>query len=260
MDFDIALAEESRSFLLVVSQLPPETPVPTCPGWTVEDLVWHLTDVQMFWGLIVENELGEPDAAEEMKAERPGSYNDLLALFERESARLTSALTARANDVPVWTWSDDHTVGFVRRRQAHEALIHRVDAETAADREPGTIDPALAADGIDELLRIHAGGIPEWATFDPEGVEIRVTANDVDRTWGAAFGRMHGTSPDTGKAYDIPALTVGVDAVSPNTAIVGTAADLDLWLWGRGRLDRLTVEGEEAVVHRLRELIAASTQ
>ena len=35
---------------------------------------------------------------------------------------------------------DDHTVGFIRRKQAHEALIHRIDAEVAAgNRTP--MDP-----------------------------------------------------------------------------------------------------------------------
>ena len=43
-----------------------------------------------------------------------------------------------------WNWSDDHTVGFILRRQAHEALVHRVDAELAAgDRTD--LDPLLAS-------------------------------------------------------------------------------------------------------------------
>lgn len=260
MNFDVALAEQSRSFLRVLSETPPDVPVPTCAGWTASDLLWHLTDVQMFWAAIVELELADPKKAEALKSERPEVYNDLLALFEQQSARLSAALQARSDDVRVWTWSDDRTVGFVRRRQAHEALVHRVDAEVAAGAPVGPIAPDLAADGVDEILRVFAGGVPEWATFEPEGLEIRVVATDVNQTWGAAFGKMRGTSPNSGKTYDIAALTVGVDAVSPNAAVAGSAADLDLWLWGRGSLDVLVVEGDESLVRRLRKLMIEATQ
>jgi uncharacterized protein (TIGR03083 family) len=260
MNLDIALAEESRTFSRLMSETPPHVPVPTCPGWSAADLLWHLTEVQMFWGLIVERQLQDSADAEPLKGDRPDDYHDLLAMFERESKRLSTALADTADDVEVWTWSDDHSVGFVRRRQAHEALIHRVDAEAAAGRVPGPIDMELAADGVDEVLRVMAGGVPEWATFEPEGVEVRIVATDAGRTWGAAFGQMQGTSPNSGKTYDIPALTVGMNAVSPNAAVSGTAADLDLYLWGRGSLDGLTVEGDATVVPRLRQLMHEATQ
>lgn len=259
MDFNAHLMEESKNFVRGMAQVPPVAPVPSCPGWTASDLLWHLTEVQMFWGTVVDNELSDPESAEASKEPRPDSYDDLLVLCERQTQRLTDALGVRADDVPVWTWSDDKSVGFIRRRQAHEALIHRVDAElTGAEASP--IDAGFAADGVDEVLRVFAGGVPAWATFDPEGIELRIVATDVERTWGAAFGRMIGTSPTSGESYDLPALTVGVDAVEPNTIITGTAADLDRWLWGRGRLETLTVTGDESVAGRLRELMTEATQ
>ena len=153
----------------------------------------------------------------------------------------------------------DQSIGFIRRRQAHEALIHRVDAEMAAGRK-SPVDRDLAADGVDEILRVFAGGIPDWATFEPEGIELRITATDVGQTWGAAFGKMKGTSPNTETTYDLPALTVGIDAVEPNVVISGGAADLDLWLWGRGTQDVLDVSGDQSLAPRLRELMAEATQ
>ncbi len=33
-----------------------------CPGWSVADLVWHLTEVHWFWGTIVEERLDAPPA------------------------------------------------------------------------------------------------------------------------------------------------------------------------------------------------------
>ena len=45
------------------------------------------------------------------------------------------------------------------RRQAHEALVHRVDAEQTAGlpvTDPGV---ALAADGVDEMLGVMVSGL-----------------------------------------------------------------------------------------------------
>ena len=57
-------------------------------------------------------------------------------------------------------------MGFVRRRQAHEALIHRIDAElTAGRRTP--VDPLLGADGVDEALRVMYGGVPGVGQVHP---------------------------------------------------------------------------------------------
>ena len=50
-----------------------------------------------------------------------------------------------------WTWSSDHSAGFVIRRLAQEIGVHRWDAELAAGIEH-TIEATLASDGIDEFL------------------------------------------------------------------------------------------------------------
>ena len=49
----------------VARQVPLDTPVPTCPDWSVADLVWHLTEVQHFWTHIVTNRPDGPDSDEE---------------------------------------------------------------------------------------------------------------------------------------------------------------------------------------------------
>ena len=53
----------------------------------------------------------------------------------------------------VWSWANDQTAGFSYRRQAHEALIHRLDAELAGG-ERTAIDARLAADGVGEVLGV----------------------------------------------------------------------------------------------------------
>ena len=108
-------------------------------------------------------------------------------------------LAATPPDTPAWTWSEDQTVGFIRRRQAHEALIHRVDAElTAGRRTP--MDPGLSADGVDEALRVMYGGVPPWGIFTPTGAgTLRLRAPDTGNTWLVTTGRFTGTDPDDAK-------------------------------------------------------------
>ena len=57
----------------------------------------------------------------------------------------------------MWMWNlDGRHAGYIARRQAHEALIHRIDAElTAGRRTP--VDAALGTDGIDEVLSVMHG-------------------------------------------------------------------------------------------------------
>src|SRR5256885_672811 len=84
---------------------------------------------------------------------------------------------------------------FVRRRQAHEALTHGVDAERAADRRT-PLDHDLSADGVDEALRIMYGNLPPWGSFTPDGVgTLRLRASDTGDTWLVTVGRFTGTDP-----------------------------------------------------------------
>lgn len=260
MDYLSHITEESAAFAGALAGVDPDAQVPSCPGWDASDLAWHLTEVQLFWGSIVGDRLSAPDRAEAAKPGRPETLAATTELFSAATERLVAALEAAGPDEPVWTWYEgDQTVGFVLRRQAHEALIHRVDAQLTAGGEP-TLHPDLAADGIDELLTVYLTGFPEWATFTADGETVRLRATDVDRRWGMCFGRMTGTSPNSGKRYDLDAVTVGEDAADPDLVLEGPAADLDLWLWGRGPGDEVRVAGSRELRGRLRDLVRESTQ
>lgn len=261
MDFVEHIRRESRLYRNAVSRCEPGARVPSCPDWDALDLLWHLTEVQWFWGAIVEERLTEPDSADGAKPDRPDGLEPGLDLFDEASERLARALEGTPPDTPVWTWHPlDQTAGFIRRRQAHEALIHRVDAEQAAGIDISSIDPALAADGVDEILTVMIGGVPDWATFTPDGQTMQLRTVMPERRWRIAFGRMTGTSPNTGNTYDLDAAAIGEGLGPSDTTISGDPVALDLWLWGRDSIDPLAVEGDAALVDRLRELAVAETQ
>jgi uncharacterized protein (TIGR03083 family) len=257
VDYLQALADESQWFGDAVTGADFEAPVPSCPGWKLADLIWHLAEVQYFWAAIAEGPLMKPELVADLTRPEPSL---LRGLFNEQAARLHRALSASDPATPCWTWKeDDQTIGFVRRRQAHEALIHRVDAElTVGTRTP--IDADLAVDGVDEILRVQIDGFPAWGTFTEDGVTATITETNNGRSWGLVFGRFTGTSPNTHTDYDLDALTV-VDAavLEPKMHLRGSAADLDLWLWGRATADALQVHGDDSLVARLRTLAAEST-
>jgi uncharacterized protein (TIGR03083 family) len=261
IDYLEAIRRESRRFREVLAGVDADSDVPSCPGWTAADLLWHLTEVQMFWGLIVEHGFDGPEPAQELKSPRPDSYEELLQLFDAESARLSDALAHRSPADTCWSWDPKGgTVEWVRRRQAHEAQIHRLDAELTAGRTT-PLGAELAADGVDEMLGVFIADIPEWGRFAPDGTAGVIEATDTDSTWAFAYGRFSGVSPGSGTNYDLDAVDL-VESVplSPTVRISGTASAIDAWLWGRGDVGGLTVEGDGELAVRLRAIAVEATQ
>ena len=74
------------------------------------------------------------------------------------------------------------------------------------------------------------------------------------------MGRFKGTSPNSGNDYDFPALMLTDHLEEPSVVLRGAASALDLWLWGRGPLDQITVEGDAGVAANLRAAAADGTQ
>jgi uncharacterized protein (TIGR03083 family) len=256
LDYVAHLAADSARFATVIDGLPPEAPVPACPEWNADDLLWHLGEVQWFWGTVVREQLSGPQA-ERLKPARPDDRAGLTDFYDHAHHDLRDVLAATAPSTPAWTWSEDHTVGFIRRRQAHEALIHRVDAEQVAGDRTG-MDPQLSADGVDEVLRVMYGYVPAWGIFTPGDAPLRLRATDTADSWLITLGRFTGTDPGDQKAYDEPAmLTASRDQGLPAAATVsGCAADLDCWLWRRSSGAQLERSGDQEVLDHFEAAIA----
>jgi uncharacterized protein (TIGR03083 family) len=243
---------ESQRFRDVLAGCDPRADVPSCPDWRADDLLWHLGEVQHFWAWVVTNRPKDPDAYQQ--PERPGDHAGLLAFHDEASSALVDALGAADPSDAAWSWSEDHTVGFIYRRQAHEALIHRRDAELAA----GTVTPFpidLAADGVEEVLDVMYGGCPPWGEFSPLPHYIRVDVTDTgDRVW-VQLGRFHGTDPD-GVDHEENDLNVVADpGVEPDAVISGTAEALDARIWRRADGAETHLTGSLEIVDRFRAII-----
>jgi hypothetical protein len=125
----------------------------TCPAER-ERLACHLGEVQWLWDTVLRERV--PGAEEPKPADRSG----LWRFFDTSTRAPYDALVTASPDTRVWTWAAEPTVGWVRRRQAHEALIHRVDAQLTAGNRT-LIGPRLYVNGFDEALRVMYGGVPD---------------------------------------------------------------------------------------------------
>lgn len=245
------IRRESVRFREVLTDTEPAISVPSCPGWTAADLLFHLGRVQHWRTHVVTGRPADPTEGY-VEPERPTAYDRLLAFFDEWSDRLAGALADADPADECWSWSADHTVGFVLRRQAHEALIHRLDAELTAGA-PTALDPALAADGVHECLDLMYGAMPPWGSFTPLPHHVEFAINDRDTSVWVQLGVFSGTSPDgverTGEPdlHVVPAPGIDADAV-----VSGTAADLDSWLWHRGDDSGIHVTGDKDVYARAR--------
>lgn len=208
MDFSHLIAQETARFADALRLTQPADRVPTCPDWDADDLLWHLTEVHAFWTRVLRSGAQADEDIEMVEASkppRPDTREETLALLADETSDLLAELGGRPDEQTAWFWLDTtRTVGATRRMQAHEATMHRIDAELTADVEPTAIDPALAADGIDHAFCVMWawwGTVPGFE-FVPTGGVVTLVASDLGRTWQVQPGRWQGVG-QSGKAYDV---------------------------------------------------------
>lgn len=262
LDYLAHLREDSARFALVLSDAPADGQVPSCPDWRTDDLLWHLGEVQHFWGVVVRDRMTDPQGYEEPV--RPRDRAGLLAFFDEATTTLQTTLADTDPAEPRYTWAEDKTAGFIIRRQAHEALIHRIDAELTADVARAPVAPDLAGDGVDEALRVMFGGCPPWATLEPApDSTVRIRTTDSGQSWLVTIASFRGTSP-AGNVYDAEPTVEVADHDDGSTAaaatVEGSAADLDCWLWGRPTIGEVERDGSEAVLGALQKVVSAGIE
>lgn len=139
---------ESRRLAEVVAQVDPHAPVPTCPGWELADLLYHLTEVHTFWSAVLARDPRDDaavEAIEEDKPARPATVAELLPVREAATAALLEQLGALDDEVPRWTWWDaDQIAGFTRRMQTYEARSPATSSTSHAPSGCTTASPPRA--------------------------------------------------------------------------------------------------------------------
>ncbi|WP_329270322.1 maleylpyruvate isomerase N-terminal domain-containing protein [Streptomyces sp. NBC_01451] len=131
--------------------------VPTCPDWSLEQLVRH-TGGALRWAELLVRTRAEKDVGEEQVPlgggpEPTGDPAALDAWLAETGDLLVGTLREAGPDATVWTWGWERSSGFWARRMAHEITVHRADATLTAGL-PYEVAADIAADAIDEWLQI----------------------------------------------------------------------------------------------------------
>ncbi len=150
-EFFAEIRSSAAQLAEIVGTSDPDLAVPTCPDWNLRQLGTHLGRVHRWAAEIVRARSAEripfnsvPDG------KYPAAAADRAAWINAGADRVCAAIGA-AGDEPVWAFGRMAPASFWARRQAHETMMHRVDAELAIGRE-AALDAELAADGVDEWL------------------------------------------------------------------------------------------------------------
>lgn len=219
-----------------------DLPVPACAPWNVRKVVAHLASV--YDHKVMAMRLGRKPMQGEWVTDEPYG-KDTVEWFEDEHAKLVAELMAHSPKAQAWSWWEaDQTVGFWYRRMALETAVHRVDVEMQFG-PPSAIDPALAVDGIDEVLTVMLAGDADAAASVPATGTVEVLADEA--AWSVAF-------------EDTRTVVTPGRRTSPRATLSGDPGALFLYLWGRVPLDGLTRRGDETRIALLRSRLAAATQ
>jgi uncharacterized protein (TIGR03083 family) len=216
--------------------------VPTCPEWTLRELIHHVGRTHHWAAAHVEQAAVNPLSEEESErawGAMPADA-DLTAWYLAANARLADALAAAPADLRCWSFLPAPSpLAFWSRRQAHEAAIHRVDAQLAATGWYDTFAADFAADGIDELVCGFYNRGRRLRSDPPRTLAVRAG----DGAWLVTIG------PEGPRGQRIEA-TAGDVA---DCTVTGTASDVYVALWNRADVRGLVAEGDPTVLDLWRD-------
>ena len=224
------------------------TPVPTCPGWDVGQLVRHLGGGQRWAATIVRTQASEPPPDDHFRRVEGGGDPAVLGPWLAESAReLADALREAGPDSAPWTPVAGRTSSFYARRFVLETVMHRADAVLALGG-PFDLADDLAVDAVDEWMEL--GSLTQMLDFYPErrallgpGRTVHLHATDtpadakaewvVDLTETLSWRRAHEKAAVAVRGPLTELLLVIYGRRSPadgTVEVLGDAEWLDRWL------------------------------
>lgn len=235
-DLLYAVRQNSRLLAAAARSVAPETRVPTCDRWTVAELTGHVAGVQSWVIGVLESRAQEFPGWPEPE---PASA-DPVGAFEAIAAKLQAALEALDPEAPVWNFEGE--VGPARwwiRRMAHEAAIHRVDAEAAAGIASRVDPPEVAADGLDEMFSLFAARRARNKRLQTMRGDFHFHTTDTPGEWVIVFGE--------------DGVELRREHAKSSVAVRGPASALLLFAYQRGPADEVEVLGDAGLMDAWRE-------
>jgi uncharacterized protein (TIGR03083 family) len=229
-----ALDRSTNQVGALAGKLDPALGVPSCPQWSVRDLLEHLGGVHTWARTVIAG--GNPKDA------KPPLKGDPIEWYDEQATQMLAAMRDVSPDQPCWTFrQDERRAGFWFRRQAHETEMHLLDLAMAAGVSDDYL-PALAADAITETFDVM---LPRLSRDKPVAVSapILLNATDVGTSWLLRPSELPATLD-----YSIGA---GAESADAAVHVSAPAAALLTGLWRRTPYEQWQVDGDRAVLDRL---------
>lgn len=226
--------------------------VPTCPDWTLLDLVLHLGGGRRAWAATV---AAGPTASAKSAPEGPAAPREreaLMAWLAASTQQLLDALREAGPDRGCWTWwgasQSPQTCGAVARHQLQEIAMHTYDAQVAVGA-PQPLPEEVALDGVEDFLFTCCATTAAWP-HEPAAVDYHATEGRSWRLSVCADGARAARLPTPGT---MPATAAGEGPEAAGASAHGTASELVLSFYGRIPVDALKLDGDR----RLFDLLVA---
>ncbi|WDZ87289.1 maleylpyruvate isomerase family mycothiol-dependent enzyme [Micromonospora cathayae] len=240
----------------------PNLPIPTCPGWTLNNLLRHLLGAQQWVDTVIRTRATgpvAPTALRDVAGYRDEDPAKLAAELVERATRTVEALRAAGPDAPVWSPAPTmQRAAFWARRGAHEMLVHRADVALALGT-PFAVGPETAADALDEWMARMSRPLPPDAARPPAstsgqhddrpappdaGRSVHLHATDTAPEVGAewlidlgsepfTWSHAHGRATVAVRAPMTDLLLIAYGRRPPRgdgVEVLGDAALLDRWL------------------------------
>jgi uncharacterized protein (TIGR03083 family) len=237
-----AVVEQTNTFADWVNGKDAAAPVPTCPKWTLADLVDHVGATQRMVAMLVGGRMTDPSSAFTGYVPAPADSAQWGAWLTGTAAEAKQAFESVADDTPVWDPSGaDAGVPFWSRRLFGEVCVHRADAAAALGKQY-ELAPEPAVGAIEDWLdTMTSAGYwvnkPDFANaMRGDGQTLHFHATDASGEWLAR------REPDR--------VALERTHIKADVAVRGPAAELLLVLSRRRPLDAastLEIMGDRAL-------------
>jgi uncharacterized protein (TIGR03083 family) len=213
-----ALGIEVELLIEAAHSAPADTPVPSCPGFTIGEIIRHLGGVYRAARLWI-SEGRTPRQWQRNPATGQSTEDYLRTGFDELLGELT---THSPDSYAASWWPADRTYGFWYRRMAHETTIHRYDVEDAVGLPIPEVADDFAVDGVDEALAVWFG-----QRLPMLGLSGTATKTVAVRTGGHHWIARAG--PGVTEAWRCSA----EEAERADGLVSASPTSMYLWMWGR---------------------------
>lgn len=184
MDYEAALIEQNGLLGDAIFAADPDTAIPTCPGWSMLQLLRHVGRGDRWAAHIIQTNAGADLDPRTVPEGRPPDDTDGARHWLRTSPVLLLDVIGHVGpEQTVATLVGPRPASWWVRRRLHEATVHRADAALATG-QPYHLAPDLAVDGIEEWLERLAVELPASPMLALEDTKsIGLTAPDAGASW-----------------------------------------------------------------------------